>query len=221
VKRADWRWYATGPGHAVRLRHGPHAGRLLVPANHSVAPPPSSPDDGTEDKYYSGHAFFSDDDGTNWRLGFVDETPDNYVNPNESTAAELPNGRVYLNARNDSDAPAHRVDAYSDDGGETLDPRYRPQGSIHTPVVQGSVLQLSTQDTLLYSGPADPARRAVMSIRTSHDHGTTWQPGPTISELPAAYSDLIEIDDRTIGILYETGDSGPYERIEFRQVRLS
>lgn len=38
AKRADWRWYATGPGHAVRLTRGPYRGRLVVPANHSARP---------------------------------------------------------------------------------------------------------------------------------------------------------------------------------------
>ena len=38
VKLPDWRWYATGPGHAVALARGPHAGRLVVAANHSAAP---------------------------------------------------------------------------------------------------------------------------------------------------------------------------------------
>jgi len=218
VKRADWRWYATGPGHALRLQHGPHAGRLLVPANHSVAPPAGSPDHGTEDTCYSGHAFFSDDDGISWRLGFVEESPDIAVNPNESTAAELPDGRVYFNARNQSDGPAHRVDAYSSDGGRTLDRPYHRQDSICTPVVQGSLLQLSTEDTLLYSAPGDPVRRAVMTIRCSHDRGGTWQAGLTLSKLPAAYSDLVELEPGRIGILYETGESGPYERIEFRTI---
>jgi sialidase-1 len=36
VKRPDWRWYATGPGHAIALRRGPHPGRLLAPGNHSA-----------------------------------------------------------------------------------------------------------------------------------------------------------------------------------------
>ncbi|AOP46171.1 hypothetical protein SL103_07905 [Streptomyces lydicus] len=41
IDRAElprWRRYATGPGHALRLRRGRHAGRLLVPAIHSTPP---------------------------------------------------------------------------------------------------------------------------------------------------------------------------------------
>lgn len=34
ARQPDWRWYATGPGHAIQLK----SGRLLVPANHSLGP---------------------------------------------------------------------------------------------------------------------------------------------------------------------------------------
>lgn len=56
AKRPDWRWYATGPGHAVALTRGEHAGRLIVPANHSAAPSPGSADTGQEPKYFGAHA---------------------------------------------------------------------------------------------------------------------------------------------------------------------
>ena len=34
AKRDDWTWYATGPGVGIRLAHGPHAGRLVIPCDH-------------------------------------------------------------------------------------------------------------------------------------------------------------------------------------------
>ncbi|NUR84084.1 MAG: exo-alpha-sialidase, partial [Nonomuraea sp.] len=121
VKRPEWRWYATGPGHALRLRDG----RILVPGNHSL--PPAGGDTGTEGKYNGGHALLSDDGGRTWRIGYVDDNPDGYVNANETTAAELPDGRVHLNTRTDSAAPGTRADACSSDGGQTLDLPFRPQ----------------------------------------------------------------------------------------------
>jgi sialidase-1 len=39
VKPDDWGWYATGPCHGIAVEHGPYAGRLVVPANHSFIPP--------------------------------------------------------------------------------------------------------------------------------------------------------------------------------------
>lgn len=70
----------------------------------------------------------------------------------------------------------------------------------------------------MYSGPADPAARALMTVRASADGGTTWRPAHTVDGLPAAYSDLVRADGATVGLLYETGDFGPYETITFRRI---
>jgi sialidase-1 len=222
AKRPDWRWYATGPGHATRLAHGPHRGRLIVPANHSIAPPAGSSDLGSEAKYYGGHDLYSDDDGRTWHIGYVDDEPDGQVNVNETTATELPDGRVYFNTRDhNGTAPGNRADAYSLDGGRTLRQPFRPQPALAGPVVEGSVLQARGRKTpLLFSGPADPKTRAAMTIRTSHDGGATWRSALTVSPLPAAYSDLVQIDARTVGLLYETGTAGANETITFRRVDL-
>jgi sialidase-1 len=223
AKLANWRWYATGPGHAVRLAGGDHAGRLVVPANHSIAPAAGSSDTGAEAKYYGGHSLYSDDEGATWQIGYVDDNPDGYVNVNETTATQLPDGRVYVNTRDhNGTGPGNRADAYSADGGATLEKPFRPQATIVGPVVEGSVLQLRGPNApLLYSGPADPAARAVMTIRVSHDSGVTFTPALALSGLPAAYSDLVQVDADTVGVLYETGDFGANERIEFHLVPLS
>ena len=226
VKPAGWRWYATGPGHAIALRHGRYAGRLLVPANHSAAPPTGSPDTGAEDRYYGGHALYSDDAGRTWRIGFVDSDGDGRVNPNESTAAQLPDGRLYLNTRDQhGTAPGSRADSYSHDGGRTLERPYTAHPELTGPVVQGSVLRpAGARSPLLYSGPADPGRRAAMTVRASWDGGVSWRAVRQVSTAPAAYSDLVELvelDSRLVGLLYETGQRGPYEDIAFTRLPLA
>ena len=35
-KREGWGWYATGPVHGIQLQRGKHAGRLVVPCDHST-----------------------------------------------------------------------------------------------------------------------------------------------------------------------------------------
>ncbi|MER6950525.1 sialidase family protein [Nonomuraea sp. NPDC000554] len=216
VKRPEWRWYATTPGHATELRRGPHAGRIVVPANHSL--PPAGPDNGTEGKYNGGHALLSDDGGQTWRLGYVDDNPDGYVNVNETTATELPDGRLYLNCRTDSTAPGNRADAYSSDGGQTLELPFRPQAGLACPVVECSVLSPDDPDVLLLSGPGIPDARAVMTVRASHDGGVTWRPVHTVSGLPAGYSDLTRVNADTVGLLFETGDFSAYAAIAFRRI---
>ncbi|MGW1747819.1 sialidase family protein [Streptomyces sp. NPDC002092] len=224
VKPPGWRWYATGPGHAVALTRGPHAGRLVVPANHSAAPPAGSHDTGQEARYYGAHALYSDDGGRSWRLGFVNSSYDGADNANESTAAQLPDGRLYFSARDQNGTSVgNRLDAYSGDGGESLERPYAVQPTLNdVPVVQGSVLQLAgRKGPLSFSGPSVPTARRAMAIWRSEDGGGTFTKVLTVSALPAAYSDLVQIDRDTVGLLYETGVSGPYERIEFRRVQVS
>ncbi|MFE5107764.1 exo-alpha-sialidase [Streptomyces sp. NPDC056663] len=222
VKRANWRWYATGPGHALALTRGEHAGRLVVPANHSAAPSAGSGDTGQESKYYGAHAIYSDDSGRSWHLGFVDDAYEGAVNANESAAAQLPDGRLYFSARNQRGAsPGNRLDAYSDDDGASLARPYAVQPTLSdVPMVQGSVLQLTTEErgALLFSGPSVPSGRVAMALWSSADGGRSFRKMLTLSSRKAGYSDLVQLDDRTVGILYETGDNGPYEEIAFHRI---
>lgn len=203
VKLPDWRWYATGPGHAIALRHGSFAGRLVVPANHSTA------------AGYGGHALLSDDSGRTWRIGAL-QPGDGEVDANETTAAELPDGRVYFSTRNQAAGAASRAYALSGRGGESFDQPYAPAQGLRTPVVQGSVLAIGNR--LAYSGPSDPEVRRRMAVRISSDNGLTWRTACVVSDAPAAYSDLVDLGG-AVGLLYETGDDGPYERICFERIR--
>ncbi|GHJ37500.1 exo-alpha-sialidase [Streptomyces sp. TS71-3] len=215
VRRSTWRWYATGPGAGIVTR----SGRMAIPANHSLAPASGSGDLGSEAKYYGAHAILSDDDGATWRIGFVCSNPNGGVNENESNGCELPDGRLYFSCRNQGgSSPGTRADAYSADGGQSLVMDYRPQATLTTPVVQGSVIAVG--DALLYSGPTGPDR-AAMALWVSTDQGVTWELRRHVSGLPAAYSSLALLDDSTVGLLYETGDWSLYRRIEHVRIALA
>lgn len=221
VKLPSWRWYATGPGHAIALRHGRFAGRLVAPANHSVP--------GLAPGSYGAHLLLSDDGGFHWRIGAVDPGTRGWVNPNESMAAELPTGEILVNARDQHGRnPANRAQAWSQDGGETFAEPFSPRPDLHAPVVQGSLL--SVGDVLFFASPADPGKRVRMTVRVSKD-GRGWWPAREISSLPAGYSDLVPMGGRIdpnsgtpenadgIGLLYETGQHSSYERLEFTAIR--
>ncbi|MGP8302259.1 sialidase family protein [Streptomyces inhibens] len=196
-------------------------GRVLLLQVHNAA-------DATEDRIRRGRVppadgrrvrlQHSDDDGANWRIGYRDSGTDPAVAPNETTAAELPDGSVYLNARNEAAAAWRRVDAVSTDGGEHLLRPFRPQAGLVGPACQGSALHLGDRDALLFSGPAHPAARALMTLRTSRDAGLTWHHAHTVAGLPAAYSDLVRLDRGSVGLLYETGDFSAYSTITFRRI---
>lgn len=213
VKKEPWGWYATGPVHSIQLQRGPHCGRLVIPCDHRLS------DDG-EDKGPNGaHAILSDDHGKTWRLGSLDETYDDGLNANETTVVELNDGSLYFNTRDQNgEAPGTRGEAWSTDGGETLESRsdewekFRPASEVlDPPVVQGALLRAG-KDLILFSGPDNNGPngegRSDLRIRYSKDEAETWHDGPLIHTGPAAYSDMVMVDEEMVGVLFEGGERG-------------
>lgn len=225
VKPAGWRWYATGPGHGVTIQHGTALGRLVVAADHTL----------TTGNERGIQTLISDDDGTTWRLGAVDEhrAASDPMRPGETTAAELLDGRMYFSSRNVDGAsqspPLGRGYTYSLSSGSTFSAPVRPMPAIVTPEVEGSTLQDPGLPAgvscypLLYSGPEDPAVRRHLTIRQSDDAGLTWRTVTQITgpAVPAAYSDIVKTSRTLLGVLYETGDTGAYQRIVYTSVSVA
>lgn len=212
VKRDDWSWYATGPCHGIALAHGEHRGRLLVPANHNRVPAPGA-NDPDHPRYNGGHCIYSDDGGRTWQRGFVDENDGTAINANETTVAELDDGRVIFNARNYKADGAPRLQAESTDGGATLSVHYADAAGISAPDIQGAMITVDGR-RLLLSTPAHPERRQDLTVFVSDD-ARHWRPGALIKSGPAGYSDLALLDPAHVGLLYESGEDSSHARIEF------
>ncbi|SDT21586.1 dihydrodipicolinate synthase family protein [Microlunatus soli] len=212
VSRPDWGWYATGPCHGIALQHGAHRGRLVVPANHSIIPADGVvPDD--RDALYGGHCILSDDGGRSWRIGFVAEHQGDAINPNETTVAELADGRVIFNARNYHGTRGRRVQAVSQDGGETLAHRYTDCRRVSAPDIQGSLISPDGR-LLLLSTPARQSSRQDLTIFVSDD-ASTWRRGAMINSGFSGYSDLALLDQDRVAVLYEAGSAASNEEIRF------
>ncbi|WP_059011935.1 sialidase family protein [Streptomyces specialis] len=213
LKPEGWTWVSVGPGHGVRLTHGAHAGRLIVPGDHD-----------TGDGRSGAQLYYSDDGGLTWRLGAVHEAPDGEPQPGEPTVAQRPDGTLYVNARSSQTCGTHdhRLAAGADDGGETFAPGgFTPVPDLDAPPVAASLLAVDDGERLLLSAPARPGAEAfedrrVMAIRTSTDGGATWrETGTVIHPGRAGYSDLTPVAGAEIGLLYETEDGGPHGSIAF------
>jgi sialidase-1 len=191
VKRPDWSWYATGPVNGIQTR----SGRLVIPCDHNI---------GSVKQRYS-HVIYSDDGGQTWRLG-GSAGPDS----NESTVEELPDGSLMLNMRSYAGKNRRSV-SISRDGGLTWSAPLH-DGTLIEPVCQGSLLRFGK--ALLFSNPAS-TKRENMTVRLSRDGGKTWSASMAVHAGPAAYSNLVRADRRHAGLLYEGGDTSPYERIMF------
>jgi len=204
ARKPDWRWYATGPCHAIQLRNG----KLVVPCNHSLGPDTST---------WHSHVIYSDDAGATWKLGGIH---DGYTN--ESTVVELADGTLYQNMRSYR-GTNRRLYALSADQGLTWSASTE-HPTLVEPVCQASCLRLTTEEEgsknrVLFSNPAS-TKREKMTVRLSYDECRTWAVAKMLYEGPSAYSDLAIAADGIICCLYERGRRNPYETVTFARFTL-
>jgi sialidase-1 len=211
VKRADWTWYATGPGVGIQLTHdgAGHAGRLVIPCDYVAEP---------GEKVGNSHVIYSDDAGLSWKIG--GEPPQKEFN--ESQVVELSDGRLMLNMRNHRPAmtpetPRQRGVAISSDGGITFAEARRDPNLIE-PVCQASLVRAEDK-VIVFANPASERTRTNMTIRFSSDDGVTWPTSRVVFPGPSAYSCVVALPNEMVGLFYERGEKSAYEGIEFAAFR--
>src|SRR5262245_52507061 len=206
-----WKVLATGPGHGIELRNG----RLIVPVWLSTS-------EGANAHRPSVVAtIFSDDHGKTWQRGEIAvRYTVEVVNPSETVAQQLVDGRVMLNVR--SESPAHRrIVVYSQDGASTWsEPRF--QEELVEPISFGSLVRYGRPAKrgparLLFVHPdnlmrsAGEARagqsrdRRNLTVHLSEDDGATWQFKRVIDPGWAGYADIQVAPDGSIFCLYDRG----------------
>jgi sialidase-1 len=214
---ANWNsWYATGPVHGIQLTKGKHAGRLIFGVNTETW-------DGSRVTANHAALIVSDDGGDNWRIGATDSWPisaaDNTFRqkPSEVTLTERADGKILISGREqDGTDLGHRTQTYSSDGGDSFTGPFRDLPDLYTPQVQGATLRLGKR--ILLSAPGDPDRRRTMMIRSSYDGGESWDSvdrGKVVTTDWSGYSDMVDIDASTVGLMYEGGAVDARDEIRF------
>lgn len=210
VKSNDWQWYATGPCHAIQIKSGPYKGRLVIPCNHR--------DNNNTDNY--SHCLWSDDHGETWNVGGRTT-----LGGNESCIVELSDGKLMINVRTIGLPSANRASAISHDGGATWT-ELKENEELIDPGCQGSVINVfkdgKPTSTLLLSN-CHYTSRSRLCISKSADDGTTWVTEFTAWSDRAAYSDLCQLSDGSIALLFENGfgmfgKAYPNEMISFMRL---
>ena len=204
TKDTSWTWYATGPGIGIQIKHGAHAGRLVIPCDYNYANP-----DPAQKALQGSHVIYSDDHGKNWQIGGT-------MKPqmNECQVAELfdDRGTLLMDMRSYRGLFA-RAQSTSTDGGVTWTTPVDVPALIE-PVCQASILRAEAAKLLLFSNPAAKTR-TNLTVRASADNAKTWKEVDVLHAGPAAYSSLVELSTTEAACLYERGDKKPYEKITF------
>lgn len=210
----DWHVIAPGVGHAIQLR----SGRLLVPVWMALGARTSPTSRAHRPSAIA--TIYSDDHGKTWQAGdMIAVNSDDLPNPSESMAVQLPDGRVYLSIRNESEKH-RRAFAISADGAHHWT---KPEltGALYEPICAASIaryaISLKDPDTrILFSNPdsedlkaQDPKRagrlRQNLTLRMSFDGAKTWPVSRVIDAGVAGYSDVAVGRDKSIYVLYEEG----------------
>jgi sialidase-1 len=189
--------FALGPGHGICLNNG----RLLVPV--WMVPKEY---DAPIDKHGPAvvTTFTSDDNGETWRLGELLWTNREILSPNETTAAELSDGSVYLNLRNQGYKRAH---AYSKDGVcDWCD--YEIDSSLPDPHCFGSCYTTTDSNgdhVLLFVNCAKNNERTNVTVRASLDGGRSWCASRLIDDVRGGYCEINgDSKNGNIYVVYET-----------------
>jgi len=198
---------ATGPGHGIQLE----SGRLLVPV--WVSP--------RKEQFPSSvSVLYSDDHGDTWNRGpIIVRSGDPATHPMEGVVAQLSDGRIMMNIRNESELHRRAV-AYSPDGvTEWTAPTFDQQ--LREPICFGSLCAVPPgvarrAGVLLFAnpdntdrdvelGPAHYCDRRNMTVKLSLNDGTDWAKSLVIEAGLSGYSDLCVSADGTVYCLYERG----------------
>jgi sialidase-1 len=210
----DWRSYANTPGHAMQFGTGKYKGRIFIAANHSAGDPQPQFAD------YQAHGFYTDDHGKTFHLGETVNLPGS----NESMATELSGSKLMMNSRNQKGDIRERVVTISSDGGSTWDTTYF-DSNLPDPVNQGSILTIGKKRgkaIIAFCNAADTKHRDNLTLRISYNEGQTWEKNFVIAKSEndsrdyAAYSDIVNVTKKEIGILYEKEG---YSKIVFTVVK--
>jgi len=223
----DCRVFATGPAHGIQLK----SGRLVVPVWLSTGT------GGNAHRPSVVATIGSDDGGRTWQRGeIVANATDPLIDPNETVAVQLADGRVMLNIRSES-KQHRRAIGFSPDG---LTHWARPvfDEQLKEPICMASLCRLSEQgksdrNRLLFANPDNLDRgdekesrgrmqaRKNLTVKLSYDEGQTWPVSRVLEPGTSGYSDLAVGRDGTIYCLYERGSTDGKDHFATRSLTLA
>ena len=205
LKDPAWHLFAPAPGNGITLRDG----TLVMP---------------TQGRDKTGLPFsnlmWSKDHGKNW-------TVSNHARDNttECSVVELSDRSLMLNMRDnrnrsDKSESNGRAVSVTKDMGKSWTVHRSDHGVLPEPVCMASLISHDLVDggrVLFFSNPNSKHRREKMTVRMSLDQGKTWPKSILLDQKGGAYSSLSMVNDRTLGILYESSVAD----MVFQKIKLS
>lgn len=214
IKKDFMKSLNVSPGIGIQINNGKHKGRICFPIYYY-------------NKYdaASSAIIYSDDFGETFLLGGSPNCGREFLGNilssktisheyeflTECQIVEMPNGYLKLFMRNMN---GYTAIATSRDGGETFDNNVLLDENLVDPYCQSSVIALSSKvdgkDSIAFCNPSSLSRAdGTIKIglldykKNIDDYSITWKYSKLIKHGSFAYSCLAQINDSTIGVVYE------------------
>jgi len=196
LKQESWWLLAPSPQSGINLPDG----TLVMPVEGR---------DGREPLETFATLMISRDHGTTWTVG-----KPSYSGGNECQAAQLGDGSIMLNIRNDHER--FRAVVLTNDLGQTWKPHATHRNTLIEPNCNGSLLRMDYEQAgekkhvLLFFNPHTQKGRTHHTLQVSFDDGNTWPDSHhrLLDEgLGAGYPSLTQIDRDHVGVVYEGSQS--------------
>ena len=207
LKDPSWHLFAPAPGNGITTSDG----ILVMPTQGRDA-------EGTP----FSNLIWSGDQGKTWAVSKPARR-----NTTECAVVELSDGSLMLNMRDnrnrkDKSDTNGRAVSVTRDQGKTWTKHSSDHGALPEPVCMASLISHQLKDgrrVLFFSNPNSKVKRQKMTVRVSSDDGKTWLKDKQIllDKKGGAYSSLVMVDDKTLGILYESSRAD----LVFQTIKLS
>ncbi len=210
-KKEEWWLWAPAPGNGITLADG----TLVLP---------------TQGRDEKGRSFsnitYSTDGGNTWKT-----SNPAYSGTTECAVVQLSDNSLMLNMRSGRNKGKlgddnGRAIAVTNDLGTSWQAHPSSFGALPEPVCMASLYKHEyqadgvRQSMLLFSNPNSKQFRENMTIKISHDDGNTWPEDHWIlldEGRSRGYSCLTTVDERHMGILYESSQADlVFQRIDVR-----
>ncbi|MFN7925982.1 MAG: exo-alpha-sialidase [Bryobacteraceae bacterium] len=200
LKKAEWWLLAPSPQQGINLKDG----TLVMPVQ------------GRDEKGVPfATIMVSGDHGASWTVG----TPA-FSGGNECQAAQLADGSIMLNMRNDHER--FRAVYVTSDLGKTWKEHATNRNTLIEPNCNASLRRILARNLLLFSNPHSQKARTHQTIQVSLDDGRTWPEGNHLlldEGRGRGYSSMSQVDDGHIGIVYEGSTADlVYEKIGLEEL---
>lgn len=194
-REAGWWLFAPAPGNGIALPDG----TLVLPTQGR-----------DEEGFPFSNLSWSRDGGETWTVSEPARR-----DTTESAVARLSDGSLLLNMRDnrnreDKSETNGRALSVTSDLGATWTVHPADHGALPEPTCMASMISHTLADgrhVLLFSNPRDKKARRNITLQASFDDGKTWPEEHRIlldEGKSRGYSCLAMVDDRTVGILYES-----------------